>query len=164
MDYIKSLEAYQDIQESAVTLGKFDGLHRGHQKLINKIIEFFGNNALLNIFEDIKKEVPKSKFNINDYTYESLVKDLKEKELSKNIVFVFDNSLKLSNKEYENLIQICREKNIFVINFNKDLNNLDGVNFVDFSKNLDDYLMADKIHLSDKGNEELIKIIIENLT
>lgn len=130
----------------------------------NKIIEFFGNNALLNIFEDIKKEVPKSKFNINDYTYESLVKDLKEKELSKNIVFVFDNSLKLSNKEYENLIQICSEKNIFVINFNKDLNNLDGVNFVDFSKNLDDYLMADKIHLSDKGNEELIKIIIENLT
>ena len=37
MDYIKGLEFYQDSRETAVTLGKFDGLHRGHQKLVNRV-------------------------------------------------------------------------------------------------------------------------------
>ena len=39
MDYIREIQAYQCEKESAVTLGKFDGLHRGHQKLIQKICE-----------------------------------------------------------------------------------------------------------------------------
>lgn len=34
MEYIKGLDEYAETQETAVTLGKFDGLHRGHQKLI----------------------------------------------------------------------------------------------------------------------------------
>lgn len=37
MDYIRGLEAYQDSRETAITLGKFDGMHRGHQKLIHKV-------------------------------------------------------------------------------------------------------------------------------
>ena len=39
MDYIREIQAYQCEKESAVTLGKFDGLHKGHQKLIQKICE-----------------------------------------------------------------------------------------------------------------------------
>lgn len=39
MDYIREIQAYQCEKKSAVTLGKFDGLHRGHQKLIQKICE-----------------------------------------------------------------------------------------------------------------------------
>ena len=30
MDYIRGLEAYQDSREAAITLGKFDGVHRRH--------------------------------------------------------------------------------------------------------------------------------------
>ncbi len=37
MQYIKGIEAYKENQRTAVTLGKFDGLHRGHQKLIAKV-------------------------------------------------------------------------------------------------------------------------------
>lgn len=37
MQYITEMNSYQSKKPSAVTLGKFDALHRGHQKLIDKI-------------------------------------------------------------------------------------------------------------------------------
>ena len=40
MQYIEGLEAYQGTGRTAVTLGKFDGLHRGHEKLIEKVTEY----------------------------------------------------------------------------------------------------------------------------
>lgn len=39
MQYIKGIEFYKDEHRTAVTLGKFDGLHRGHQKLIKSVKE-----------------------------------------------------------------------------------------------------------------------------
>ena len=39
MKYIKGIQAYQDQSPSAITLGKFDGLHLGHQLLVSRIIE-----------------------------------------------------------------------------------------------------------------------------
>ena len=38
MQYIKGLNAYQNNRRTAVTLGKFDGLHQGHEKLVHSII------------------------------------------------------------------------------------------------------------------------------
>lgn len=38
MQYIKGIENYTETARSAVTLGKFDGLHRGHRKLIEQIM------------------------------------------------------------------------------------------------------------------------------
>lgn len=40
MQYITELNSYKSEKVSAVTLGKFDALHRGHQKLIDKISEY----------------------------------------------------------------------------------------------------------------------------
>ena len=44
---------------SAVTLGKFNGLHRGHQKLINRILEIGkqGYETVVCAFEDRKSVV-----------------------------------------------------------------------------------------------------------
>lgn len=39
MRYIEGLDAYYGSGRSAVTLGKFDGLHCGHEKLIDKVME-----------------------------------------------------------------------------------------------------------------------------
>lgn len=40
MQYITELEGYVDTARTAITLGKFDGLHKGHQKLVNRVIEY----------------------------------------------------------------------------------------------------------------------------
>lgn len=40
MQYIEGLKAYHGSKPTAVTLGKFDGLHRGHEKLIETVIEY----------------------------------------------------------------------------------------------------------------------------
>ena len=37
MRYVTDLKKYHTEKQTAVTLGKFDGLHRGHQELIQRI-------------------------------------------------------------------------------------------------------------------------------
>lgn len=39
MQYIKGIDAYQNTRASAITLGKFDGLHQGHELLIDRVEE-----------------------------------------------------------------------------------------------------------------------------
>ena len=39
MEYMQTGDGFPKLSASAVTLGKFDGIHRGHQKLIRKILE-----------------------------------------------------------------------------------------------------------------------------
>lgn len=39
MEYMQIEEGFPRLSASAVTLGKFDGIHRGHQKLIRQILE-----------------------------------------------------------------------------------------------------------------------------
>lgn len=49
MQIIKSLENIKDIPQSAITIGNFDGVHKGHQVLINKTIEAAKKNGLKSI-------------------------------------------------------------------------------------------------------------------
>lgn len=53
MQYITGIEAYNSEERTAVTLGKFDGLHRGHQKLVDKIREYGkqGDRSVLCAFD-----------------------------------------------------------------------------------------------------------------
>ena len=39
MQYIKGIENYKNDNKTAITLGKFDGLHQGHELLISRVIE-----------------------------------------------------------------------------------------------------------------------------
>ncbi len=45
MDYVRDLSTYVSDAPTAVTLGKFDGVHRGHRKLIAKIHELARENG-----------------------------------------------------------------------------------------------------------------------
>lgn len=49
MQYIKGIEAYQNDKSSAITLGKFDGLHRGHEILISRVVEHQATDGVVGI-------------------------------------------------------------------------------------------------------------------
>ena len=39
MIYIKGIETYHGTRPTAITLGKFDGLHKGHELLIERVVK-----------------------------------------------------------------------------------------------------------------------------
>lgn len=46
MKYIKGIENYHNENRTAITLGKFDGLHLGHELLISRIMEHKQNDGV----------------------------------------------------------------------------------------------------------------------
>ncbi len=46
MQYIRGIENYHNTKPSAITLGKFDGLHRGHELLIKRVEEHQKNDKV----------------------------------------------------------------------------------------------------------------------
>lgn len=50
MRYIKGTLDFKEEQRCVVTLGKFDGLHRGHRALIDRVIHYKENQALRTVF------------------------------------------------------------------------------------------------------------------
>ncbi len=49
MKYVKGIEAYQDVRDSAITLGKFDGLHLGHELLVSRVEEHQARDGVVGI-------------------------------------------------------------------------------------------------------------------
>lgn len=160
-DYLKEFnEAKQTLIEK----------HNEEQK--NKIT-FYGNNILLNAFENIQNEFKNAKFVIDkNFNYktleEELTKSLNEGTITNKIVFAFDNSSNLSLKDYQNLIELCKNNEIYILSINKFTNNIisDNVKIIDFYEilqNNNDYIMVDGIHLSEAGNKALIKILQDSI-
>ena len=49
MIVITSLEELEQINKSAVTIGKFDGLHKGHKALIEKTVDYAKKNNMKSV-------------------------------------------------------------------------------------------------------------------
>lgn len=50
MQYIRGMESYHDPAYTAITLGKFDGLHRGHLKLVERVQSYAGTEVKSVVF------------------------------------------------------------------------------------------------------------------
>ena len=135
--------------------------HEQEQK--NKLT-FIGNDLLVGIFDELDETYPKSEFIIDqDFTYKSLNNTLKDKKVSDNIIFMFDKKADITKKEYNNLIETYKDKNIYIIDTTNSLKfNNDNVKVINF-KLKDKYTMVDGIHLTDDGNKALLDLIKNNI-
>ena len=140
-----------------------------YNKNIKEKITFYGNDVLVNSYDNIKNKFEKASFNIKN-TYNEIYEDIKEKiendTLEHKVVFIFDSEFKISKDEYKKLIELCNNHEIYICNMTKkDLlfENVITINFYEQIKKNNDYLMADKVHLSKKGNKALASLLNEKL-
>ena len=143
-----------------------------HDEEMKTKISFYGNELLVNAFDYLKDEFKTSNFTINkDFNFEEIKaeieKNIADNSLNYKVVFAFDKTLNLNQKEYESLIDLCKDHEIYILNLNNKLN-LENYNVkvIDFYNDLEknnEYLMVDKIHLTPLGNEALANKIIEYL-
>lgn len=155
-DYLKEFNSAKEII-----------INKHNEELKNKVT-FYGNNILINAFDNFQKEFNNAKFVVNkDFNYQTikneLEKSINDKTITNKIVFAFDNTSNLSLKDYQNLIQLCKDNEVYILSVNNFMNNIvsDNVKIIDFYKELQNnhnYVLSDKIHLSDDGNKALIKL------
>lgn len=143
-----------------------------HDEEIKSKISFYGNDLLLNAFNNIKTNFTNANYITNkDFNYNSLKKEIKKKikdnTLNHNVVFLFDNSVNISRKEYNNLIKLCDGHNIYIISTDKKLSNIkfdyENVRYINVYSEIKDlnYLTPDNIHLNKEGNEYLGNLLNE---
>lgn len=141
-----------------------------HEEEMKTKLSFYGNELLVNAFDYLKDEFSDSNFSINkNFTYAELKseieKSINDNSLTYRVVLAFDNSTNLTNEEYQELIDLCANHEVYIVNINKNLN-VNNANLIDFYQELEDnldYLMADKIHLTKEGNKALKSKIVEVL-
>ena len=149
------------------------------EEIMNKFEEtktkvlFYGNDILLNIYEDIQNDYKNAKFvGQTDFTYETLKMELEHEKqqeaLPESIVFAFDKQVSLSITQYQELIELCENRTIYILSIEEsitqDLESLQKENLVIIPfYPTSDYFMADKIHFTEIGNQELRESLKNNI-
>lgn len=167
-------EIYNSIFE--VYLGEFnkekDAIIKEYENKQNKKVSFYGNDILLNSYDYIKENFEDSNFIINsNFTFDLLKQELdsaiKENKLNKNIVLAFDKTLEISDDEYIELINLCKDHKIYILDINNKYNfayeNVNIINFYEEIQKHNEYLMVDNIHLTNEGNIALSNIFNESI-
>lgn len=136
-------------------------------------VAFYGNDLLTNSYEYLKDKFEHASYNAeSNYKFNDLYKDIENKiqnnALEYKIVFVYDKDAKITNEQYLKLKELCSNHKIYIVNVtDTDLTSLGSdveiINFYNEIKKNSDYLMADKIHLSKKGNKELANLIFNTI-
>ncbi len=152
---------------------KKEEIIKNHDEENRKTIAFYGNDLLLNALPILTPRFENVEFIIKDEKNSNMLnRELeqlkKEKKLKETIVFVFDKTMKINTEEYSELIHLCQSKKVYIVVIDETvkipIQNEDQVTIINLAKETKDhkeYLMADGIHLTDKGNEKLVRMLIE---
>lgn len=153
---------------------KREEIIREHEEELKSRYTFLGNDLLINIASNITIPTDKVLYLTNkDYNFKSLKKEITNaianNTLNYNVILTFDNQTKFTKKEYEELINLCnqdKEREIYIIStsadINKTLESFTNIHIIDFYNEIklhEDYLMIDKIHLTNEGNTALAKML-----
>lgn len=134
-----------------------------HNEELNKKISVYGNDTVLNLSKYITLD--NIKYNVDNYNYLLLKSkiefDISSNTLNHNVIFVFDNRINMTNKEFQEIINLLQDKMVYIVLLSKDsldvksFKNVTVIDFYNDIKNNESYLMPDKIHLTDLGNIKL---------
>lgn len=124
---------------------------------------FIGNELLINSYEYIKDSFHNANFITNkNYDYKTLKQDIekniKNKSINYNVVLVFDKTINLNNKKYQEIIDLFKDYNLIVLALNDSVEKLQGItclNFYNEAEENSEYYMADGVHLTETGNKAL---------
>lgn len=152
-----------------VYLNKFnkekENVINNYNEELKKRYSFYGNDLLINLYDYIKDEYKDFEYIVNkNYNYDVLYNDIKKsidnEMINYNVVFAFDKSANLSYNEYLSLINLCKDKKIYIVMFDDkyDFSDYENVNVILFD-NYNEYLMVDRVHLNDDGNKKLMDVI-----
>lgn len=147
-----------------------DELIKDYEEKIKNKISFIGNDLLLNAYDYLKEDYPDSVFEINsNFNYEEvdkyLTKQIEDNTLTKEIVFIFDRQVNMTDDKWQKILTKINTSEVYIVLFDGEMisglpENVKVLSLASDSENV----MADKIHLTNKGNELLQSILKENLT
>lgn len=142
-------------------------LIKQHNDKVNNNITFYGNKLLLSTFNKLQEKYPNAKYEVSDTLdyntlKEKILTDIKNNRLNKKLVFVLDKNNNYTKEQYEEIIKLCKNSNIYILNTNNINIEYKNVTMIEFNITRNE-LMDDGIHLKDETNNKMINTIINNI-
>ena len=119
MEIIKGLENIRVKRDSAITLGTFDGLHVGHKKIIDKVVEAANDKNIQSVLVTFEPH-PRLVLNNSNKSIQ-LLSTIDEKieilrSFKLDVVVIVDFNKEFANNSYKNFVT-----NIMPNNFSQQL-------------------------------------------
>ncbi len=140
---------------------KKNGIIDEHEKELKEKITFYGNDIIINAFDNIKEKFLKTDFKLDkNYNFEKIYNDIKTgveaNTLNHRIVLAFDKQSEMTQNNYLELIGLLNGYEIYIVSSDTKLEFTNAnVTVIDFYSELSknpNYLMADRVHLTNNGN------------
>ena len=141
-----------------------ENMIKEHEAKENNKITFIGNELLSSIYDYINDNYTNKNIIVDEeFTYKKLKETLEKETITNTVVLVFDNNINLYKKDYNEILDLLKDKKVYVVNVSNLKINRDNVTLIDFD--MKDNVLFDNIHLSDDGKKNLydkINTLVQN--
>ena len=106
MEYVKGIDAYYGDRPSAITFGKFDGLHQGHELLISRVIEHQQKDGVASIVFAFDMKPLYEKLNIKP---DFLITNAEKASMLEDRIEYFIENFCI-NSQYQRIIRVFKDE------------------------------------------------------